>query len=79
MTDCIVFIRILCQRTYSEEGAHVEQVVYRLIDDIFWNMGFKTETLEDRSVSLRRRTGRSQFHPLRRRSQFHCDVTVTQG
>ena len=25
LTNCIVFIQILCQRTYCEEGFHVEQ------------------------------------------------------
>ncbi len=52
LTDCIYF-------SYPVKGAVVEKIfklnkyIVHLIYDIFWNMGFKTETQTDKVVHIR--------------------------
>jgi hypothetical protein len=40
--------QILCKGSFYQEDENLEQEHCHLVDDMFWNMGFKTETQADK-------------------------------
>ncbi len=52
LTSCLFLHRYSAKRIVVEKISVIKKALFHLIDDIFWNLGFKNETQADKVIIL---------------------------